>query len=220
MDIPALLKRVSLFSVLADEQLLSLAQSVSHERVARNQKVMQAGALGRTLFVILSGRVKILRADEAGNEVILYVMGPGEYFGLMALLDDEPLSATAVTLEACEFLTVKKDGFRCALAASPAMANLVIECLVKRVRDFNVKIESLALLGVSERVTRVLLEFSEMEDGRRVVRGKLPRQDVAKMIGASREMVSRVMRDLEIDGFVVPQADGSLLLRENYRNTQ
>jgi CRP/FNR family cyclic AMP-dependent transcriptional regulator len=95
------------------------------------------------------------------------------------------------------------------------MAMLIMRGLVKRLREADRKIESLALLDVYGRVARVLLEFSEVKDGVRVLRDKLPRQDVAKMIGASREMVSRVMKGLETDGFLVLQPDGSYVLHES-----
>jgi CRP/FNR family cyclic AMP-dependent transcriptional regulator len=86
--------------------------------------------------------------------------------------------------------------------------------LVRRLREADKKIETLALLDVYGRVARVLLDFSEMQGGERIIRTKLPRQEIAKMIGASREMVSRVMKGLEIDGYIVPMPEGRLLLRE------
>jgi CRP/FNR family cyclic AMP-dependent transcriptional regulator len=86
--------------------------------------------------------------------------------------------------------------------------------LVKRLREADKKIETLALLDVYGRVARVLLDFSEEVNGERIVKSKLPRQEIAKMIGASREMVSRVMKVLEVDGYIVPTGEGRLLLRE------
>jgi CRP/FNR family transcriptional regulator, cyclic AMP receptor protein len=86
--------------------------------------------------------------------------------------------------------------------------------LVRRLRDADKKIETLALLDVYGRVARVLLDFSEQVGGERIVKNKLPRQEIAKMIGASREMVSRVMKGLETDGYIVAGAEGRLVLRE------
>ena len=90
----------------------------------------------------------------------------------------------------------------------------IMKGLVKRLRVADQKIETLALLDVYGRVARVLLDFSENIDGERVVKGKLPRQEIAKMIGASREMVSRVMKGLETDGYIVVDGAGKLILRE------
>ncbi|MGC1441327.1 MAG: helix-turn-helix domain-containing protein, partial [Burkholderiaceae bacterium] len=86
--------------------------------------------------------------------------------------------------------------------------------LVRRLREADKKIETLALLDVYGRVARVLLDFSETQGGQLVIRSKLPRQEIAKMIGASREMVSRVMKGLEVDGYIVPMPEGKLVLRE------
>ncbi len=85
---------------------------------------------------------------------------------------------------------------------------------MRRLREADKKIETLALLDVYGRVARVLLDFSEDVNGERIVKNKLPRQDIAKMIGASREMVSRVMKGLEIDGYILPLPEGKLVLRE------
>ncbi len=204
-----------LFAVLSEEQLDIVARVVVRERISKGREVFAAGEISQTLYLIIAGRTKVQRADAEGKEVILAVLGSGEYFGEMSLIDDQPRSATVVTLEACEFLTVRKDDFKRALTMNPELANVIMRGLVKRLREADMKIESLALLDVYGRVARVLLEFSELEGDRRVLRDKLPRQDVAKMIGASREMVSRVMKGLELDGFLVPQEDGSILLHES-----
>ncbi len=210
-----LLRRVPLFSVLEPSQLELLARVVFRRPMAKGRAVFSAGEMSQSLYLILSGRTKVQMSDAEGKEVILAVLGPGEFFGEMALIDEQPRSATVVTLEACEFLTINKEDFHACLAKNAEMAMLIMRGLVKRLREADRKIESLALLDVYGRVARVLLEFSEIEGHQRVLRDKLPRQDVAKMIGASREMVSRVMKGLETDGFIVAQPDGSFILHEN-----
>ncbi len=214
-DNRALLQNVPLFSVLDEAHLDQLARVVVRRVVPKGRTVLVAGETTQSLYLILSGRTKVQMSDSEGKEVILAVLGPGEFFGEMGLIDDQPRSATIVTLEPCEFLTINKDDFRICLAANAEMAMLIMRGLVKRLREADRKIESLALLDVYGRVARVLLEFSELKDGVRVLRDKLPRQDVAKMIGASREMVSRVMKGLETDGFLVLQPDGSYILHES-----
>jgi CRP/FNR family cyclic AMP-dependent transcriptional regulator len=214
-DNRTLLQNVQLFSVLDDAHIEQLARVVVRRSVAKGRTVLVAGDTTHSLYLILSGRTKVQMSDSEGKEVILAVLGPGEFFGEMGLIDDQPRSATIVTLEACEFLTINKEDFRLCLAANAEMSMLIMRALVKRLREADRKIESLALLDVYGRVARVLLEFSEIKDGVRVLRDKLPRQDVAKMIGASREMVSRVMKGLETDGFLVPQTDGSFILHES-----
>lgn len=210
-----LLRQVPLFAVLDDAHLERVARVVVRRSVPRGRTVFAAGEATTSFYMILSGRTKVQMSDSDGKEVILAVLGPGEYFGEMGLIDDQPRSATIVTLEPCEFLTLNREDFRACIAEVSEMAMLIMRGLVRRLREADRKIESLALLDVYGRVARVLMEFSEIEDGRRIVKKRLPRQDVAKMIGASREMVSRVMKGLESDGFVVPQPDGSILLQES-----
>lgn len=211
----ALLQKVPLFSVLGEAHIDQLARVVVRKNVAKSRTVFSAGDATQSLYLILTGRTKVQMSDSEGREVILAVLGPGEFFGEMGLIDDQPRSATIVALEACEFLTIAKEDFRTCLSENADMAMLIMRGLVKRLREADRKIESLALLDVYGRVARVLLESSEMIDGVRVLRAKLPRHEVAKMIGASREMVSRVMKGLETDGFMAVQPDGSFILHES-----
>jgi CRP/FNR family cyclic AMP-dependent transcriptional regulator len=144
-----------------------------------------------------------MMSDSEGKEVILTILGPGEFFGEMGLIDDEPRSATVMTIEPCELLSIAKRDFKKCLAENSEMAMAVMRSLVKRLREADRKIGSLALLDVYGRVARLLLDMSENVDGEKVVTKRLPKQDIAKMIGASREMVSRVMKDLQTGGSIV-----------------
>jgi CRP/FNR family cyclic AMP-dependent transcriptional regulator len=210
-----LLRRVPLLSVLRDDQLRELMKTVTRRTFPRNRTIVVEGDTTQSLYILLSGRCKVQMSDSEGKEVILAVLGIGDFFGEMGLLDDAPRSASVITVESSEFLTIAKEDFINFLNVNSEMAMLVIRGLVKRLRDADKKIESLALMDVYGRVARVLLEFSEETPDGRVVKTKLPRQDIAKMIGASREMVSRVMKGLETSGYLVPLDDGSLLLREH-----
>jgi len=210
----ALLRHVPLLSMLGERELNALTPLVRRKSVPKNRVVFSEGESTNSLYIIIAGRVKVQRADKEGREVILAVLGSGEYFGEMSLIDGMPHSASVFTLENCELLTLNKDDFRTVLANHSDIAMAVMRGLVQRLRAADGKIASLALLDVYGRVARVLVEFSEMQDGQRVVKGKLPRQELAKMVGASREMVSRVMRDLENDGFITVREDNSLLLNE------
>ena len=172
------------------------------------------GEPSQSMYIQLAGRAKVQRSDSEGKEVILAVLGAGEFFGEMSLIDDAPRSASVITLEPCEFMAVSKDAFKTMLVQSPEVAMNVMRGIVRRLRDADKKIETLALLDVYGRVARVLLDFSENVGGERIVKNKMPRQEIAKMIGASREMVSRVMKGLETDGYIVPLPEGRLQLRE------
>ena len=197
-----LLKSVPLFAALPEEQLAALASCVTVRKFPRSTFILRAGEETDGLYVILSGRAKVLIPDEEGDEVILAMMGPREFFGEMGLLDDHPCSASVKTLEPCELMRVSKADFMRCLSDNCELAMRVMLGLVKRLREADRQIESLALMDVYGRVARVLLDLAENVDGKRVIHKAPPKQEIARMIGASREMVSRVMKDLQRRGYI------------------
>ena len=149
-----------------------------------------------------------------GREVILCLLSPGEYFGEMVPLDDSPRSASVIALEPCDLMVLSKRDFRKCLSENFEMTMMVIRGLIHRLREADRKIGSLALTDVHARVAGLLLDMSETIDGQHVVTQKIVKQDIAKMIGASREMVSRVMKDLQAKGFIEIRGDATYL-RDN-----
>ena len=198
----AVLKTVPLFTSFPEEQLRMLSTMITRKSAPRSTTIMAGGAPPDSLYIVLSGRLKVMMSDSEGKEVILSILGPGEFFGEMGLIDDEPRSATVITIEPCELLSIAKRDFKKCLAENFEMAMAVMRGLVKRLREADRKIGSLALLDVYGRVARLLLDMAENVDGEKVVTKRLPKQDIAKMIGASREMVSRVMKDLQMGGYI------------------
>jgi CRP/FNR family cyclic AMP-dependent transcriptional regulator len=219
MTVPAsvsmlLLRNVPLFSVLPEHQLALLTGAVTRKRFSRGTAIIAAGDPTDSLYVVISGRLKVMISDDEGREVILSMLGPNEYFGEMGLIDDHPRSASVVCVEPCEVLALAKRDFKKCLEDNFEMAVTVMRGLVKRLREADRKIGSLALMDVYGRVARLLLEMSETVDGHKVVTRKLAKQDIAKMIGASREMVSRVMKDLQTAG-AIEVRPGSILLKDS-----
>jgi len=208
-----LLRNVPLFSALPEQQLALLTSVVSRKSFSRGTTIIAAGDTTESLYVIISGRLKVMMSDDEGREVILAILSPNEFFGEMGLLDDHPRSASVVAIEACELLTLAKRDFKKCLAENFEMTMTVMRGLVKRLREADQKIGSLALMDVYGRVARLLLEMSEVVDGQKVVTKKLAKQDIAKMIGASREMVSRVMKDLQAGG-IIEVRPGAIVLRD------
>lgn len=210
-----MLRRVPIFFGLDDSQLENLTHSLVKKAYPKNRVVMSEGQAAEYMFIIIAGRVKVQVTDPEGKEVILAVLGPGEFFGEMSLIDQHPSSASVITLESSHFIVVNKEDFRRHLVSNPDIATNIMRGLVKRLRVADKKIETLALLDVYGRVARVLLDFSEVIEDKRIIRHKLPpRQEIAKMIGASREMVSRVMKDLENDGYFTEHEDGTIVINE------
>jgi CRP/FNR family transcriptional regulator, cyclic AMP receptor protein len=210
----AVLKAVPLFSSFPEEQLRTVAGFVVRKSVTRSTTVMAAGDATDSLYIVLSGRLKVLMSDVDGKEVILSILAPGEFFGEMGLIDDSPRSASVVAIEPCELLSIAKRDFKKCLADNAEMAMAVMRGLVKRLREADRKIGSLALLDVYGRVARLLLDMAETVEGEKVVTKRLPKQDIAKMIGASREMVSRVMKDLQMGGYIEMRGS-NIVLRDS-----
>ena len=199
---PQILKTVPLFSSLSDDQLALLQPCLQQRAYPRGAFILRAGEETDALHNILSGRVKILIPDEQGREVILAVLTANDFFGEMGLLDDQPRSASVETLETCQMLRLSKAGFMGCLENNFGLAMQIIHDLVKRLRQADRKIESLALIDVYGRVARLLLDQAEEVDGQLIVKQAPPKQEMARMIGASREMVSRVVKDLQERGYI------------------
>jgi CRP/FNR family transcriptional regulator, cyclic AMP receptor protein len=209
-----LLRNVPLFAVLTENQLEVLTSVVSRRSFPRGTTIIAAGDMTDSLYVVISGRLKVMMTDDDGGEVILAILGSNEFFGEMGLLDDAPRSASVVAIEPCELLSLSKKDFKKCMAENFEMTMTVMRGVVKRLREADKKIGSLALMDVYGRVARLLLEMSETIEGQKVVTKKLAKQDIAKMIGASREMVSRVMKDLQTGGFIEVKG-GSIFLKDN-----
>ncbi len=209
----AALRTLPMFETLNDQRLEEIASIASHRSVPRNTAILQAGDRTDNIYLVLAGSLKVQISDQDGREVILSLLGPGEMFGEMGAIDEHPRSATVISTEPCKLVVIAKDDFKRCLAENSEVSLYIIENLVKRLRKADRKIESLALIDVYGRVARLLLEMAELEQGRKVVRRRITRQEIAKTIGASREMVSRVMRDLQLQG-LIEEIDGCIWLNE------
>ena len=210
-----LIRRVPLFSMLTAAQAEAVAQAVVKRRFRRGELIVEQGKKSNALTIILTGRARVISTDTRGREVILALMNTGDYVGEMSLIDEEPHSASVCTDMQTDVLELSRLEFSRCLPEAGSMAYAVLRGLVQRLRQADRKIESLALMDVYGRVARVLLDSaSGHEEGAPLIREKVSRQDLAKMVGASREMVSRVMKDLEERQFIETRPDGSLLLSE------
>jgi CRP/FNR family cyclic AMP-dependent transcriptional regulator len=201
------LRNIPLFSGLDESELERLSKVAMRRRAARGEQVVRAGEDAESLIVLLTGRAKVTNFDEEGREIILAWLSPGEFFGEMGLIDGSPRSANVVAVEPCELLVLGKHEFQRCMQENFQVAQKLMQILVRRLREADRNIESLALLDVYGRVARLLLDMSEDDSGKRVVRQKISKQDMARMIGASREMVSKVMRDLEVGGYIISEGD-------------
>ena len=168
----------------------------------KNTIILNEGDPSNCLYAIHSGRLKVFLADEQGREIVLNIMEPGDYFGEMALIDNEARSASVMTMEDSQLTLVTKENFNECLARNPELATPLMLGLIKRLRIATRKIGSLALLDVYGRVAGTLLQLAREQDGKLVIGEKLTHQEIANIVGASREMVSRIMHDLTEGGYI------------------
>lgn len=210
-----LLRRVPLFSLLTVAQAEVISGAVIKRRFKRGEALVEQGQKSNALFILLTGRARVMTADSRGREVILATLSQGDYLGEMSIIDNEPHSATVRAEVQTDVLMLGRTEFARCLTENASMSLVVMRGLVKRLRHADRKIESLALLDVYGRVAHALLDFAVPDaQGQLVIKDKISRQDLAKMVGASREMVSRVMKDLEERGFIEVLPNGATVLKE------
>lgn len=198
------LAKVALFAELQASELDALAARATTRSYPKNAILIHEGERSYSLFIILSGSVRVFAGDENGKEILLAVLGPGECVGEMALIEDAPRSASVMTLERCKLSIISREDFMACLQNHPSIALHLLKALSQRLRQQNRSTKNLALMGVYERVALVLNEQAVEHDGHRVIEG-LTQQRLANMVGASREMVSLVLKALKTDGYIAVQ---------------
>lgn len=187
---------------LADPLVRDLARGGQVRSLARNTVFIHEGEKGDSLYVILSGRVKVFVADADGREMVLDFHGPGDYVGEMSL-DGRPRSASVMAVEPTVCSVLTRDALRAAIVAHPDLAMNLICTLIERARTATENVRNLALMDVYGRVARLLLSLAvDQADGKMVVPERLTQQDIADRVGASRDMVSRIFKDLTTGGYV------------------
>jgi CRP/FNR family transcriptional regulator, cyclic AMP receptor protein len=209
-----LIRRVPLFSLLTNDQAQGIADAVVKRRFRRGEIIVEHMRKSNSLFILLTGRARVLTSDSRGREVILAVLQPGDYVGEMSLIDNEPHSATVRAEIQTDMLVLARPDFARCLPENSSLSYAILRGLVQRLRNADRQIESLALLDVYGRVARTLLDMAEDQGELKIIRNKVSRQDLAKVVGASREMVSRVMKDLEERGMVETQENGSVIIKQ------
>lgn len=198
--------------VLSEVELEAVSRRAVTRKFPKNTVVVSEGDQTDSLYIVVSGRVKIYASDDKGKEIVLNQIGPGEYFGEIAL-DEGPRSASVMTLEPTRFLVVAKEDFWDFLASSPEFSLHLIRKLTRRVRALTRDVKSLALMDVYGRVARMLLELAVEREGALVIEGRQTQQEMANRVGASREMISRILKDLTDGGYIAVAHDRITIAR-------
>lgn len=212
-----MLNAIPIFGNLNDMQLANIGSHMDVRVYEKGDCILREGERGDSMFVIISGQVKVysVESGDGSREVILKTLGPGEFFGELPLFDQEPRSASVAAMDQCRLQILSYASFRRSIETSPDIAQRVMETLARRLRAATRKIGDLALHDISSRVARTLLELAIMSNGHRVVGAPFTQQDLAHMVGASREMVNRTLRDLEVGGYITVERKSITILNED-----
>ena len=186
---------------LQPETLRAIAATGVVRTFPRNTVLINEGDVGDSLYIVVSGRVKIFASNEAGREFVIDFFGPGEYVGEMSL-DGARRSASVMTVEPTTCVVVNRAHFREFILAHPDFAMHLIERLIHRVRVTTGNLKSLALSDVYGRLVRLLNALAQPVDGKEVVPEKLTQQEIADRVGASRDMIGKLMKDLIAGGYL------------------
>ncbi len=212
------LRMIPLFSELDDEALKEIAKMTVRQTYKKDNMVLIEEEVGSTMFIILSGRVKISRISDEGREVILSILVDGDFFGEMSILDGQTRSANAVTLEDSELLLIQRENFLRILHDYPQVAINLLKELAHRLRRSDEQIKSLSLQNAMGKVASTILRIADdsgiIKHGQVEIPQLPPQQDLANMAGTSRETISRVIKSLGQLGYV--RKEGSKLIILDY----
>ena len=197
------LKNIPFLSKLPDEALNALAAKAKSVKFPKQAVIISEGDETSSLYIILSGKVRIFSCDEKSKEVTLLVQESGSYFGELALLADEPRSASVETLEKTVCAIISKNDFKYWLASHPDVALGLLSDLSAKIRHLTEKVKQMALSNVYERTIKVLQDIAIKEGDIFVIDNKPTQQELANMVGSSREMINKVMKELTKGGYIV-----------------
>lgn len=195
------LRKIPLFAHLDEPEVHRIAHAAREKSYPKNSVILFEDDPGDALYMMLGGQVKVVLIGEDGREVILSILREGDFFGEMALIDDQPRSAHVIAMEESNLLVLHREEFHACLQETPRIALGLLRALSRRLRRADDKIGGLVLLDVNGRVARLLLELADEHDGTQIPR-KVTHHTIAQMIGSSRETVSRTMRDLADRGLI------------------
>jgi len=197
-----MLREIPLFSRLDDKALGNLEKAAIKRAYPKNTILISKGDKSDQLFVVLKGKLKVAITDASGKEIIMSFLGAGDYFGEMAMIDGESRSATIRTTQASEVLTISRDDFHRTLLSSPDLMFELLKVLARKVRIATDKLESLAFEDVYGRLVKLLIQLARPHDGVWIVEESLTHQEIANMIGSSREMVTRILKALTSGSYI------------------
>lgn len=193
------LKQIPLFSGLTDNEIRKIESVACQKSFLKDTVIINEGDETNSLYIILKGRANALSIDPGGRQIILNVFRPGDYFGEMSFIDAKPRSAAVITKEKSHFAVIKREAFLRIVSENPELMLNMMKGLAEKIRVATRQIEDLAFKDVYGRIARLL---SELKNEEGVVTEKLTNTEIAFRVGASREMVSRIVSELKNGGYI------------------
>ena len=211
-----LLKQIPLFSSLKDEELDAIYNLSYPKQCSKDAIILIENEEGDTLFIILKGKVKVTTFSESGKEVIFSILSEGDFFGDMSLMDGKPRSATVISIEESELRLLRRNDFIKLIEKHPRIALKLLEELTSRLRKADERIESLAIHDVTGRLAGILLQLAEergeKDDKSVLIKARPTHQELANMVGTTRETVTRVLKQLENKKYINMSGKDLLIL--------
>jgi len=209
------LEKVPVFQGMPEDSLNKLVELAETVEYPRNRIIVNAGDSGDSMYVILEGSLKVYQTDSHGKQIVFAILTAGNYFGEMSLLDGKERSASIATKERSTLLRIGKKEFDALVADSPSFCKHLLIGLCERLRAANTKIANLAHMDVYGRVAGLLMESSEHCGDHYVVREHLTHQEIADRIGSSREMVSKILRDLSFGRYISQEQNKNIIIHKH-----
>jgi CRP/FNR family transcriptional regulator, cyclic AMP receptor protein len=201
-----MLRKVPLFTSLQDKELEAIFKLSTTKKCPKDMLILLEKENGDTLFIILKGKVKVSNFSESGKEVIFSILSVGDFFGEMSLLDGRPRSASVTAIEDSELRLIRRQDLFSVMEKYPQIAFKLLEELTSRLRKADQRIESMAILDVTGRIAGVLLQLAEERgvpgDHGILIQSRPIHQDLANMVGTTRETVTRVLKQLEQKNYI------------------
>jgi CRP/FNR family transcriptional regulator, cyclic AMP receptor protein len=197
-----MLKTIDIFSCLDEHTLANLEKAAVRKRFPKNSLLFNRGDTSDSMYVIIEGKVKAVLYNEDGKEILFAIFGPGDYFGEIGVLDGQPRTASLVTRTPCTVLILKKHDLDTIIFDNVAMSTQLLKKMLIKLREATIRIESLTFMNVYGRIVNLLLQMADKQAGGVLSMERLTHQELANMVGASREMVSRIMKELHSAGYI------------------
>jgi CRP/FNR family transcriptional regulator/CRP/FNR family cyclic AMP-dependent transcriptional regulator len=209
-----LLMRVPLLAGITEAEAISLYMASEKQSLKKNEILVEMGQTEYAFYLVLSGQVNVVMTGDGGKSITLAKLGAGECVGEMGALDLQPASATVITDTATDVLRLDRDAFRDVLHQNPHISVTILNTLVRRLHQAQLKIVRLATVSVQGRVARTLMDMATtLSTGELQIKGRVKHAALADMVGATREMVGKAIKDLEAKGFITKTPSGNIRIQ-------